>query len=197
MDRFLLKSATFVLLAAVVINVGGCQPMLTGITEFAASSTPFASPVLTDAFVPFVSAVATPVRSSVAASDQNDDLLHTAQLKPAVVTGVLLQNQNSPSPVGKVILCLGVVYLSEGGLPLAAGFDRQSAPCTQSDERGRFVFSGIPDGTYGLILDRAIDAFLLNDPATGTDMLVKINNGSSVELGRLVYRNIPGVGSVP
>lgn len=197
MDRFLLKSATFVLLAAVVINVGGCQPMLTGITEFAASSTPFASPVLTDASVPFVSVVATPVRNSIDPPVQNDNLLSAAQLKQAVVTGVLLKNQNSPSPVGKAILCLGVVYLSEGGLPLAAGFDRQRAPCTQSDEQGRFVFSGVPDGTYGLILDRAMDAILLNDPATGTDMLVKIHNGGSVDLGKLIYRSIPGVGPAP
>jgi hypothetical protein len=115
----------------------------------------------------------------------------------STVAGVLLRNRDTPVPASRVLLYLGSVYFDAQGTPLAAGLDKKTALRTQSDELGRFLFSNVPDGTYVLILDRGYEAFLLNDPTTGKDMLVKIVAGRPVDLGDLIYQTLPGDGPTP
>jgi hypothetical protein len=113
------------------------------------------------------------------------------------ITGVLLRNTSSPISVNDAILYLGSVHLDANGAPILAGLDKQTAPSTQTDKSGRFVFAEVPPGTYVLILDRIHETFLLNDPTSGKDFLIKSQAGQILDLGKLVYASLPGDNFAP
>ena len=113
------------------------------------------------------------------------------------ITGVLQRNTGSPVSVSNAILYLGSVHLDASGTPILAGLDKQTAPRTQTDQSGRFVFVDVPPGTYVLILDRVFEAFLLNDPISGKDFLIKPQAGQILDLGKLVYASLPGDNFAP
>jgi hypothetical protein len=113
------------------------------------------------------------------------------------ITGILQRNTSSPVSVNDAILYLGSVHLDAGGTPILAGLDKQAAPRTQTDQSGRFVFADVPPGTYVLILDRIHEAFLLNDPTSGKDLLIKLQAGQILDLGKLVYASLPGDNFAP
>lgn len=113
------------------------------------------------------------------------------------ITGVLLQNTNSPVSVSDAILYLGSIHLDANGVPMLAGLDKQIAPRTRTDQSGRFVFADVPPGTYVLILDRIHETFLLNDPTSGKDFLIRSQAGQILDLGKLVYASLPGDNYAP
>jgi|GEM_PF-1379137 len=187
--------AVALLLVAVVLST--CQAVPQKPSDLNSPSTFFVSPVPEPTLGAFISAIATPTVRPVGL--QGEIQGNPTQRSPdqMAVTGILLRNVSAPVPVGGAILYLGNVHFDAKGTPFAAGLDKQTAPRTQSDELGHFVFSDVPDGTYALILDRVYEAFLLNDPITGKDLLVKIDEGRSVDLGRLIYSTLPGEGPAP
>ena len=113
------------------------------------------------------------------------------------ITGILQRNTSSPVSVNDAILYLGSVHLDASGAPILAGLDKQTAPRTQTDQSGRFVFADVPPDTYVLILDRIHETFLLNDPTSGKDFLIKSQAGQILDLGKLVYASLPGDNFAP
>jgi len=113
------------------------------------------------------------------------------------ITGVLQRNTSSPASVSNAILYLGNVHLDANGTPILAGLDKQTAPRVQTDQSGRFVFTDVSPGTYVLVLDRVYQAFLLNDPTSGKDLLIKLQAGQILDLGKLVYASLPGDNFAP
>jgi hypothetical protein len=106
------------------------------------------------------------------------------------VLGVLAQGA-PPRPAQGVILCLGEVIVSEDGTPLMGGLDRASAPCAQTDQNGGFVFTDVPEGRYALFLDLITNAIMLRQPSQGEDLLVDVEGGSIIDVGTLVYDELP------
>ncbi len=110
----------------------------------------------------------------------------------ATVTGYLLEGENAAQPVSGVIVALAEVVLNAAGTPTAAGYDRQAAPKAETDQDGRFVFRDVKPGHYAFILDRITEAYMLNDPKSGGDMLFNLEPGQILNVGRLVYPKLPG-----
>lgn len=107
-----------------------------------------------------------------------------------VVTGVLLAD-DPPQPLEWAVLYLGEVKVGEGGAPLMAALDKQTAPHTQPDSTGRFAFADVPLGRYALIVDLITSSVVLRQPSDGGDMLIDIVGGELTDLGELVYSELP------
>ena len=111
----------------------------------------------------------------------------------ATITGYLFNNQASPHPVVDASLALAGIIPSSDGTPYLAGFDRVNDMRTQTDADGYFAFKDVPVGkTYALILDRFLNAYLLNTPIDNKDMLIVPQAGQIYDLGKLIYNNLPG-----
>lgn len=115
----------------------------------------------------------------------------------ATITGVLLLNPGSPLPATGVILALANIVPEAKGTPWVAGFERLSAPQTQTDGAGRFVFVDIAPGKYALVLDRLNEAYLLGNPKDGADLILGPQPGQVLDLGDLIYASLPGVSPTP
>lgn len=111
----------------------------------------------------------------------------------ATITGVLLRGNStsSPKPASTVLLALAKVVDGPNGEPMVVSFSQLSAPRALTDSTGRFVFSDVPPGHYALIYDRISDAFLLNDPETGGDYLFVAEASQILDLGELIYTDLP------
>jgi hypothetical protein len=111
----------------------------------------------------------------------------------ATVTGYLYVNQASPRPVAEASLALAGVVPSTDGKPWLAGFDRVNDMRTSTDANGHFIFKDVPvEKTYALILDRFLNAYLLNTPNDNKDMLIVLKAGQVLDLGKLIYATMPG-----
>jgi hypothetical protein len=113
------------------------------------------------------------------------------------ITGVLLQDANTPRPVAGAILYLANLLPDSSGKLTLASFDKVSSPHTQTDAVGRFVFADVPASTYSLVLFRIADSYLLKDPTSGGDLLFDSKAGQVLDVGRLVYSSLPSDSSAP
>lgn len=123
-----------------------------------------------------------------------------ATLPPAVVqtpasdqvgtiTGQIYR-QASKTPAGPLAgapLYLGTILTNPQGENRVVELEKGTAPKTNADSQGRFVFTNIPPGRYGLMLDAPFGTLLLNDPKTGGDLIVEVVGGKVVDLGQLEY----------
>lgn len=110
----------------------------------------------------------------------------------AVVTGYLKERKNDveqPVEEGTILYLTEVLFFE--GTPAAAGFDRLSPLRTTTDKNGRFVFNLVPLKTYTLILDRVVEAYLLRYPNSDLEIILEINASEVIDLGTLVYENLP------
>lgn len=153
---------------------------LTSLVVACSTSTPFESPIATlkpaalnSPLLPVVDVIPTP-----------------SAINRVTITGVLLENLDTPRPVAGAILYLAHIVPDSTGTPILAGLDKVSSPHTQTDAVGRFVFANVPAETYAIILDRFYDTVMLNDPRTGADMLLKPEAGQVLDLGDLVYPSL-------
>jgi len=62
---------------------------------------------------------------------------------------------------------------------------QQASPHTMADESGRFAFPDLEPGTYALILWTPARSFVINDPETGQGLLVTVEAGVIIELGKI------------
>jgi hypothetical protein len=113
------------------------------------------------------------------------------------ITGVLLQDANTPRPVAGAILYLANLLPDSSGKLTLASFDKVSSPHTQTDAVGRFVFADVPASPYSLVLFRIADSYLLKDPTSGGDLLFDSKAGQVLDVGRLVYSSLPSDSSAP
>ena len=108
------------------------------------------------------------------------------------VIGVLLVGVNNVSqPVNNVLLYLAETIKDSNGKDSVAALDRTSSPRTVTDDQGRFVFSNVPPGNYGLILDMVTNSYLLMKPGSEEALIIEMSAGKQVDLGSLLYASLP------
>ena len=107
-----------------------------------------------------------------------------------IVSGKMLLNSASPEPAYPVLLVLAEV-IEVDGKPMVAGFDRSTAPSTLTKSDGAFIFTDVKPGKYALVVDRIMDAFLLNNPKDGGDLLFEVKPGEITDAGTLTFDSLP------
>lgn len=107
------------------------------------------------------------------------------------VVGFLLEGGETPQPMGQAVLYLGEVVTLADGTPAMAKLDRQTAPSTQTDANGWFVFTEAPVGQHTLFLDIVTRSIVLHHPSSGGDFLIEVEGGAITDLGELVYLELP------
>lgn len=110
----------------------------------------------------------------------------------AIITGFLLiEKDGNIYPVSDAILYLAPVLKDEKGIERVVSFDRFSSNRAITDKNGKFTFVNVKFDKYGLILDRVINSYLLNDPQSSMDMLFSIEEPRLYDLGELRYDYLP------
>ena len=126
---------------------------------------------------------------------------NTTTLQPAIVqtpasdtvgtvTGriIRLPSKAAPEPLAGAPLYLGTILKNPDGKDRLVELSKETAPKTMTDGQGRFVFTNIPAGRYGLMLDTPIGTLLLNHPDNGGDLIVEVTGGKVLDLGELKYQ---------
>lgn len=127
-------------------------------------------------------------------SDVEFELYATAGPAPepsassGVVAGVIQVNNE---PIPNLTIYLAEVLLDSEGLERVASYDRINSPRAFTNEDGEFVFSNIPPGRYGLVLDTVLSAYLLHLPQEDTALMITIEAGQVTEIELLDYDSLP------
>jgi len=163
-------------LLAGALLLSGCQGQLTSATSTAGA------------------AGATPTLGSPAASTSAvATTIPTPPSDKSTVAGVLKSGLSTATPANGMVLYLAAILPESRGTPFLASFDRVNSPEAFTDAAGRFVFSNIAPGSYGLVLDRVVQSFLLGDPKHAKpDFIIDAKAGQIVDLGDLDYDSLPG-----
>lgn len=123
-----------------------------------------------------------------------------ATLQPAIVqtpasdqvgtvTGRItrLQSKAPPEPLAGAPLYLGTILKNPDGEDRLVELSKDTAPKTNTDAEGRFVFTNIKPGRYGLMLDAPFGTLLLNHPQSGGDLVLDVTGGKVLDIGDLEY----------
>lgn len=114
-----------------------------------------------------------------------------ASKEKGVVTGVLLSTSSGEKkPIANAPLYLGNVLKANTGMEAMVSIDRNVSPKADVDSQGNFVFTDVPAGRYGLMLDTPRGTILLNNPdpsAKTKNMIIEVKGGDTVNLGNLEY----------
>ena len=105
-----------------------------------------------------------------------------------VVTGRVFADDK---PVTNGILWLAEVVKDGKGVERIAGYSRDSSPRALIDSEGRFYFSNVSPGKYGLVLDLVVATYLLHVPGTEKQLLFEVKAGEEVDLEDLDYDSLP------
>lgn len=104
----------------------------------------------------------------------------------AAIGGVLIREvgENGYLPVVPQALYLGKVLLNSAGEQalISQGSD---SPQAQLFQTGVFIFSDVPPGTYGLVIDLGFSQFPLTDES-GVDLLIDVEGGKAYDLGQVM-----------
>ncbi len=118
----------------------------------------------------------------------------TVTLAPGMsrVSGVLqVGSKERAQPAKNALLYLAETVKDSTGGDSFAALDRIRSPKTIADDQGRFVFSNVPPGNYGLILDVIKNSYLLMKPGSEEALLIEVSAGKQVDLGTLLYDSLP------
>ena len=119
-------------------------------------------------------------------------MIPTPSAGNATITGILKQDAGGGStPVRDTLLSLGKVLENDKGTPVMGQVDANTKLRTKTDSKGRFFFADIPPGKYVLVDDHIVQAYMLNDPKTGGDLIIVANPDNVVDLGVLAYGKLP------
>lgn len=99
-----------------------------------------------------------------------------------VVIGQVV-DENSGEPLVKKSMFLGEIIPLEPGPNYSIGVHERSSPRAFSNNEGRFAIGDVPPGTYALLVWTPFEATIVQDPETGSDLLVEVSAGQTVELG--------------
>jgi len=122
----------------------------------------------------------------------------TETLRPDIgrVFGVLqVRLESTTQPITNTILYLAPTVRDSTGKEVLFGFERTSPLKIVTDNEGRFVFSNVPPGNYGLVVDKIIASYLLLKPDSEEALLIQVSGGQEANLGILVYESLPYVTS--
>jgi hypothetical protein len=108
------------------------------------------------------------------------------------VTGFLLRG-DPPEAVRPGLLYLGQVVTDSEGNAIMTSVDKQVAPKTAAGPSGQFTFTNVPPGQYALVLDLISSSIVLRDPSSAEDLLIDVVAGQIIDLGRLVYTDLPAL----
>ena len=94
-------------------------------------------------------------------------------------------------PVTTGILYLGALIKDSNGTEIVASFSRESKVRSDVDQNGKFVFTNVPPGRYGMVYDLVTNAFLMKSPDRDESLIVNIKANESLDLGNLDYASFP------
>jgi hypothetical protein len=94
-------------------------------------------------------------------------------------------------PVGDTLLSLGKVLENDQGTPMMAQLDSTTKLRCKTDANGRFIFLDVPAGRYVLVSDRLVQAYMLNDPKSGANLIITADPDQVIDLGILIYAEMP------
>lgn len=108
-----------------------------------------------------------------------------------VVHGTLFRTVEGAEriPVAGYYIYLAPTITSTDGVEGMVQLNINTAPRAELNGLGQFVFTDVPPGRYGLMLDSGIKggALLLNDPQDGGNFIIEITGGDTQDLGELAY----------
>jgi hypothetical protein len=132
----------------------------------------------------------TPAADTTIATRQPVVVQTPASDQVGTVTGQLirLQTKGDPEPLADAPIYLGTILKNPDGQDRLVEVSPETSPKTNADDQGRFVFTNIPAGRYGLMLDTPVGTLLLNNPDTGADLIVEVTGGKVLDLGELKYQ---------
>jgi hypothetical protein len=104
------------------------------------------------------------------------------------VGGVLVQEVTGEGylPFDPYELILAEMIVNNKGEPALISFNEQS-PRAETFPTGIFIFSNVPPGTYGLVVNTAVNQFPLQD-ADGDDLLFDVVDGQALDMGQVFVR---------
>jgi hypothetical protein len=94
-------------------------------------------------------------------------------------------------PVAGVNIYLGEVIKDSSGREIVASLNQKKDPNSLTDQDGVFNFVNIAPGRYAIIVDNVTSAFMLMDPKDQKAMLLTLQPGDKIDLGKLDYSDLP------
>lgn len=120
----------------------------------------------------------------------SEDLL--AEITPysglGAVKGKLSINDH---PVVDVNIFLAAIITDSNGEEFIAELDQLSSPRSHTHSNGEFLISNVKPGRYALILDVAVNSFLLEALDSQDPFLITIFPDEILNLGDLDYQDLP------
>jgi hypothetical protein len=112
-----------------------------------------------------------------------------------VIGTLLFEDGENSKPVENVSLFLAKLLKDDKGTPRVAAIDRTDSQRTATASDGSFIFSNVPPGNYGIVLDVVLDAYLLPEPDSDNDLIITVSANKVLDLGTLVYNSsiLPGL----
>ena len=105
------------------------------------------------------------------------------------IGGVLVQEIVGEGflPFNPFELILAEMVLNNEGQPALISFDEKSLRA-ETFPTGIFVFTNVPPGTYGLVVNTAVSQFALRT-VEGEDLLVTVEPGQAIDLGQVFVQS--------
>lgn len=121
-------------------------------------------------------------------TDISSEPTWTLEPNTGIVTGVLLLNDK---PVKNIRLYLGDIISTKSGQDISAAVDPATSPTTFTDGLGNFTFLNVKMGRYSLILNNAINSYIIDKPGTQMSFIIEVTPNGKIELGNLNYQDLP------
>ena len=102
----------------------------------------------------------------------------------AVVHGELISLSAESSPYIAPALYLGTLMTSENGAFLGS-ISVDEDPEGQQASNGKFVFTDVPPGNYGLFIWTPVNAFIIKDEKTAEPIVLEVTAGQTYDLGTI------------
>lgn len=102
----------------------------------------------------------------------------------AVVHGELISLSAENSPYIAPALYLGTILTSESGTFLGS-ISVDEDPEGLQASNGKFVFTDVPPGNYGLFIWTPVNAFIIKDEKTTEPIILEVTAGETYDLGTI------------